>query len=240
MQPVPSSRKRGVAKSAFGAGGAAVRSALAQVSVDLVSLQHQISVQDRRAKWRRQKNATDLLNRVTRRPWTIAAVLSCLSQRTSRETPRMYVLWTLLRQRVRDRDGCIGDISEEGIDERIEDILSGAESVEIEAMVLDPNSRFHFLAAKWWAEFKTYLWLIECNKAGASPSSSDMFGRFQTEFPTTSKSHVYTDFIRRIENAGRQEKRWSQTFRKRWQLSFSELPRTTPLSDEQLSERVFD
>ena len=121
-----------------------MRSALAQVSVDLVSLQHQISVQDRRAKWRRQKNATDLLNRVTRRPWTIAAVLSCLSQRTSRETPRMYVLWTLLRQRVRDRDGCIGDISEEGIDERIEDILSGAESVEIEAMVLDPNSRFHF------------------------------------------------------------------------------------------------
>ena len=151
----------------------------------------------------------------------------------------MYILWHLKRRLASYRADTVGGVTADAVDARIDDKMSGPMGAVVDLVAADPNSPGHFKAARWLAEFKTFLWLLESNMSGASPSSSDLFDRFQRNVPAASKGVVYAGFIRRIEAATRLEKKWAATYRKRWQASFSRLPVSTPLSDAQLSQRVF-
>ena len=192
----------------------------------------------RREQHRRHKSATDHLDRMHQPVWVTSGVLMRLHPST-RTPARMFVLWRLKRRVGIYRADRIGLVTADAIDARIDHTMAGPLAAVINETAANPNARIHFLAARWLAEFNTFIWLVQTNVSGASPSSRDIFERFQRYMPSTSTGVVYSRWVQRIEAATRQENTWAITYRKRWQISFSQLPQSTQLSDAQLSQRVF-
>ena len=203
----------------------------------LIDLAWNLELEIRRDRDRKRKRSIAILDRIGPKAWQVAAVLLSLST-TSRTMSRMYVYWHLKRALARGPAGSVGQTSQDEIDARIDDVTSGPLGAAVVAVVADIENPMHFSAMRWLAEHQTYLWLIESNIVGASPPSTDLFERFQRFFPASSKGQRYNRFVDRVMKATRSVNKWGMTYRKRWQVLFKELPKATPLSDEQLSQRV--
>ena len=113
----------------------------------------------------------------------------------------MFVLWHLKRRLAIYRADRIGLVTADAIDARIGHTMAGPLAVVVTETAANPNARTHVLAARWLAEFNTFTWLVQTNVSGASPSSRDVFERFQRYMPSASKGVVYSRWLQRIEAA---------------------------------------
>ena len=103
----------------------------------------------------------------------------------------------------------------------------------------DVNSSIHFRAARFYAEWGAFQWLLQVNARGVSPPRGAVVNEFIDQFPDSSRSgEQATAFLQRLLDRKVSKKKWIRSFRKRWRAVYMKMPTGTLLSNEQIGEKV--
>ncbi len=103
----------------------------------------------------------------------------------------------------------------------------------------DVNSSIHFRAARFYAEWGVFQWLLQVNTRGVSPPRGAVVNEFIDQFPDSSRSgEQATAFLQRLLDRKVSKKKWIRSFRKRWRAVYMKMPTGTLLSNEQIGETV--
>ena len=196
-----------------------------------------LQVEIRREVDRARKRGRPLGPRLSRRVWIMAGTVSSLEP-TSSTVPRLFVYWHVKRYLARGLLGIASEMDAGSVDAEIADARYGRCAAEVLDAVADVDGAVHFGAARWIAELRVFEWLVGCNLHGASPSSTDLFSRFQSYFPAGSGGDRYAAFLHGAVSENGGLKNWARTFRRRWQVEFRQLPKGNELTDAELSQKV--
>ena len=210
---------------------------LRRAEVSLSGTINRLQVEIVREADRKRKRAVPALERMQAGAWFVAIAVSSIEPSTP-ELPRLYLYWHLKRMLKWGMTGSLGSLDDESVDKHMAFVRHGVHAAAVTATIDDKESPVHFRAARWIAEQWVFRWLIECNLLGASPSSIDLFTRFRARFPAGSASARYTHFVQEILHARHHVNKWANTFRRRWRMEFTELPKANAMSDASLSNRV--
>ncbi len=148
---------------------------------------------------------------------------------------RLYIYWHVKRFLKRSRNGIQG-VSDASIDNAIQEVHDhNADSLR--TVMEDVQCDDYFRAARWCAEQKAFVWLVQSNVRGASPSTAELFQVFADSFPAISRGGRFVEFVSIGESKYRLN-RWGAIFRRRWSVHYEGLPKANALTEAELSERA--
>ena len=156
----------------------------------LVASAARLTAELRRERDRARKRRRPLGPRLSRQVWITAGTLSSLEP-TSSALPRLFVYWHVKRYLARGLLGVASQLDAAAVDACIADARDGRYAAEVLGALANVDSAVHFGAARWIAELRAFEWLVDCNLHGASPSSTDLFARFQSYFPAGNDGDRY-------------------------------------------------
>ncbi len=148
---------------------------------------------------------------------------------------RLYIYWHVKRCLKRSWNGVQG-VTDASIDNAIQEVHDhNADSLRM--VMEDVQCDEYFRAARWCAEQKAFMWLVQSNVRGASPSTAELFQVFEHSFPAISRGGRFLEFVRIGESKCRLN-RWGGIFRRRWSVHYEGLPKANALTDAELAERA--
>ena len=148
---------------------------------------------------------------------------------------RLYIYWHVKRCLKRSWNGVQG-VTDASIDNAIQEVHDhNADSLRM--VMEDVQCDEYFRAARWCAEQKAFMWLVQSNVRGASPSTAELFQVFEHSFPAISRGGRFLEFVRIGESKYRLN-RWGGIFRRRWSVHYEGLPKANALTDAELAERA--
>ena len=118
---------------------------------------------------------------------------------------------------------------------RIEELRAQPEVI---AMVLDPHSELRRLAVTWIAEWETYQFVFCLNSKGISPPPKDVREAFCRSVPELHR-HFLGDMLDALRQNTSAQRKWDEKFRRRWNLQYARMHLTIPMTDAEITNKVF-
>ena len=149
---------------------------------------------------------------------------------------RLCIYWHVKRFLQRGLFRGIQGVSDASIDNTIQEVHD--HNVDrLRTVMEDVQCDEYFRAARWSAEQRAFMWLIQSNVRGASPSTAELFQVFADSFPAISRGGRFLEFVR-IGECKERLHRWGAIFRRHWGVHYAGLPKANALTDAELSERA--
>ncbi len=201
-----------------------------QLRLQLAELNRELQCQSDRSRKRQRPIATRLCKRI----WRIAATIRNMPA-GSVLLSRLYIYWHVKRCLKRSWNGVQG-VTDASIDNAIQEVHD-QNADRLRMVMEDVQCDEYFRAARWCAEQKAFMWLVQSNVRGASPSTAELFHVFADSFPAISRGGRFVEFVSIGESKYRLN-RWGGIFRRRWSVHYEGLPKANALTDAELSERA--